>query len=106
MLALKARLHWQLLMLLVNGCAGAKRGILGLSGVEEDVGMIGLHWNHRFLQLVPWQGSVTWEVCKGIECAVEIIVRRCLPSNQQGLAVYASATSCMHSASIQNIHCK
>lgn len=42
--------------------AGAKRGILGLSGIEEDVGMIGLHWNHRFVQLVPWRGPVTWEV--------------------------------------------
>ena len=43
--------------------AGAKRGILGLSGVEEDVGMIGLHWNDRFLELVPWTGRVEWEVC-------------------------------------------
>ncbi|KAK9792704.1 hypothetical protein WJX73_007933 [Symbiochloris irregularis] len=41
---------------------GAKRSILGLSAVVEDVGMIGLHWNDRFLELVPWTGSVQWEV--------------------------------------------
>lgn len=42
--------------------AGAKRGVLGLPGIEEDVGMIGLHWGHRFLELVPWAGIVNWEV--------------------------------------------
>ena len=43
--------------------AGAKRGVKALPGVEEDVGMIGLHWGGTFIELVPWTGRVTWQVC-------------------------------------------
>jgi tocopherol cyclase len=39
---------------------GARRGLLGVPGVEEDVGMIGVHWNGTFIELVPWNGQVTW----------------------------------------------
>ena len=42
--------------------AGAKRGVKALPGVEEDVGMIGLHWGEQFIELVPWSGRVTWQV--------------------------------------------
>jgi hypothetical protein len=42
--------------------AGATRGILGLPGIEEDVGMIGLHHAGVFYELVPWTGEVQWEV--------------------------------------------
>ena len=42
--------------------AGAKRGVKALPGVEEDVGMIGLHWGEEFIELVPWSGRVTWQV--------------------------------------------
>ena len=41
---------------------GAKRGVKALPGVEEDVGMIGLHWGGTFLELVPWNGHVNWQV--------------------------------------------
>ena len=39
-------------------CLGARRGILQLPGVEEDVGMIGIHWRGQFIELVPWNGEV------------------------------------------------
>lgn len=41
---------------------GARRGILKLPGVEEDVGLIGIHWQGRFIELVPWTASVNWHV--------------------------------------------
>jgi len=41
---------------------GARRGLLGLPGIEEDVGMIGLHYRGKFIELVPWNGSVEWDV--------------------------------------------
>ena len=41
--------------------AGARRGLLNLPGVEEDVGMVGIHWRGRFIELVPWTGEV--QVC-------------------------------------------
>eukprot|EP00803_Ostreobium_quekettii_P009211 evm.model.scf_772EXC.8 EVM.evm.TU.scf_772EXC.8 scf_772EXC:60971-64254(+) len=40
---------------------GAKRK-LGLQAVEEDVGMIGVHYKGEFIELVPWSGEVEWEV--------------------------------------------
>ena len=42
--------------------AGARRGILKLPGVEEDVGLIGIHWKGEFIELVPWNASVNWDV--------------------------------------------
>lgn len=42
--------------------AGARRGILKLPGVEEDVGLIGIHWQGKFIELVPWNAGVTWEI--------------------------------------------
>ena len=39
-------------------CPGARRGILQLPGVEEDVGMIGIHWRGQFIEMVPWNGEV------------------------------------------------
>jgi len=39
-------------------CPGARRGILQLPGVEEDVGMVGIHWQGQFIELVPWTGKV------------------------------------------------
>lgn len=46
-------------------CAGARRGLLQLPGVEEDVGMVGIHWRGRFIELVPWKGEVQvgWQPC-------------------------------------------
>eukprot|EP00798_Chlamydomonas_sp_ICE-L_P022637 gene22636-29781_t len=42
---------------------GARRGLLlGVPGVEEDVGMIGIHYNGDFIELVPWTGDVSWDV--------------------------------------------
>lgn len=41
---------------------GARRGILKLPGVEEDVGLIGIHWKGEFIELVPWNASVNWDV--------------------------------------------
>ena len=29
-----------------------------LPGVEEDVGMIGIHWRGQFIEMVPWNGEV------------------------------------------------
>jgi len=37
---------------------GARRGVLNLPGIEEDVGLIGIHWRGQFIELVPWNGSV------------------------------------------------
>ena len=42
----------------IFACLGARRGILQLPGVEEDVGMIGIHWRGQFIELVPWNGEV------------------------------------------------
>lgn len=42
--------------------AGARRGILKLPGVEEDVGLIGIHWKGQFIELVPWTATVNWDV--------------------------------------------
>ena len=42
--------------------AGARRGILKLPGVEEDVGLIGIHWKGEFIELVPWNASVNWDI--------------------------------------------
>lgn len=41
---------------------GARRQlILGVPGVEEDVGMLGIHLpDGTFLELVPWAGQVEW----------------------------------------------
>ena len=33
-----------------------------LPGVEEDVGLIGIHWKGQFIELVPWTASVNWDV--------------------------------------------
>ncbi|CAL8467097.1 g6633 [Coccomyxa elongata] len=41
---------------------GARRGLLQLPGVEEDVGMVGIHWRGQFIEMVPWNGDVQWEV--------------------------------------------
>ena len=42
---------------------GARRGlVLGLPGLEEDVGLIGVHWQGRFIELVPWSAEVEWQV--------------------------------------------
>ncbi|CAK0735183.1 hypothetical protein CVIRNUC_000540 [Coccomyxa viridis] len=43
-------------------CVGARRGLLQLPGVEEDVGMVGIHWRGQFIELVPWNGEVQWDV--------------------------------------------
>ena len=42
--------------------AGARRGILNIPGVEEDVGLIGIHWQGKFIELVPWNSAVSWEI--------------------------------------------
>lgn len=40
---------------------GARRGLLGVPNFEENVGMIGIHLpDERFIELVPWAGSVEW----------------------------------------------
>jgi tocopherol cyclase len=41
---------------------GARRQlVLGLPGIEEDVGMLGIHLpDGTFLELVPWAGQVEW----------------------------------------------
>lgn len=51
-------------LLLTRGywLAGATRGILGVPGLEEEVGMVGLHHQGRFYQMVPWAGQVEWQV--------------------------------------------
>lgn len=41
---------------------GARRSLLAVPGFEEDVGMIGIHYRGEFIELVPWEGPVTWEV--------------------------------------------
>ncbi|MEW5297492.1 MAG: hypothetical protein WDW36_000698 [Sanguina aurantia] len=42
---------------------GARRQLLlGLQGSEEDVGMIGIHLDGQFIELVPWTGEVSWDV--------------------------------------------
>ena len=43
---------------------GARRGLLvGVPGVEEDVGMVGVHTSGgEFIELTPWLGDVEWDV--------------------------------------------
>ncbi len=45
-----------------GGAAGARRGILNIPGIEEDVGLIGIHWQGKFIELVPWNAAVSWEI--------------------------------------------
>jgi tocopherol cyclase len=41
---------------------GARRGLLGVPGLEEDVGMVGVHLpGGEFLELTPWRGDVEWD---------------------------------------------
>jgi tocopherol cyclase len=41
---------------------GARRGLLQLPGVQEDVGMIGVHHGGRFYELNVRDSAVAWEV--------------------------------------------
>ncbi|KXZ53182.1 hypothetical protein GPECTOR_7g1074 [Gonium pectorale] len=43
---------------------GARRGlVLGLPGVEEDVGLIGVHLpGGEFVEMVPWNSELEWDV--------------------------------------------
>ena len=41
--------------------SGARRGLLNLP-VDEEVGLVGLHWGDQFHEFVPWKGDVQWEV--------------------------------------------
>jgi tocopherol cyclase len=44
---------------------GARRALaLGLPGIEENVGLIGVHLpgTGEFIELVPWAGEVVWDV--------------------------------------------
>ncbi|PRW18397.1 tocopherol cyclase [Chlorella sorokiniana] len=41
---------------------GALRGLLGVPGVEENVGMIGIHHRGRFYEFLPNNGSLSWDV--------------------------------------------
>ena len=36
--------------------------MLNLPGVREDVGLIGIHHQGQFIELVPWNGSIQWDV--------------------------------------------
>lgn len=49
-----------------------------MPGLEEDVGMIGLHWGDQFLELVPWTGHVSWQVSLtllvGAACTHAVVV--------------------------------
>jgi hypothetical protein len=40
---------------------GARRGLLGVPGLEEDVGLVGITLpGGRFVELTPWTGDVEW----------------------------------------------
>lgn len=41
--------------------SGARRGLLNLP-IDEEVGLVGLHWGDQFHEFVPWKGDVRWEV--------------------------------------------
>ncbi len=41
---------------------GARRGILGLPGVREEVGVVGIHHGGHFYEFVPVTGSLRWDV--------------------------------------------
>jgi tocopherol cyclase len=41
---------------------GGRRALPFLPGAEEDVALIGVHHEGTFIELVPWRGSVEWEV--------------------------------------------
>ncbi len=43
--------------------------MLNLPGVKEDVGLIGVHFRGQFVELVPWNGAVTWDVAPWGRCA-------------------------------------
>ena len=41
---------------------GARRGLLNLPGVQEDVGLIGIHHQGKFYELSPKDSTVSWNV--------------------------------------------
>lgn len=41
---------------------GALRGLLGVPGVEENVGMVGIHHRGRFYEFLPNLGRLSWDV--------------------------------------------
>lgn len=41
---------------------GALRGLLGVPGVEENVGMVGIHHRGQFYEFLPNNGSIAWDV--------------------------------------------
>ena len=48
------------------GCSvtavGALRGLLGVPGVEENVGLVGIHHGGRLYEFLPNTGTVSWDV--------------------------------------------
>jgi tocopherol cyclase len=86
--------------------------VLGLQGVEEDVGMLGIHLpDGTFLELVPWAGEVEWSAdpwgrwwlrarASGYEAVLEAtceadagtVLRA--PTSDNGLAPHCKVGSC------------
>lgn len=87
---------------------GARRQlVLGVPGVEEDVGMLGIHLpDGTFLELVPWAGQVGgWNGCERVTSLSPTSTRpvwltwgavglNCrLPADQ---GAWLSVSSCVH----------
>jgi tocopherol cyclase len=41
---------------------GGRRGLPALPGSFENVAMVGVHYDGKFFEFVPWKGNVEWEI--------------------------------------------
>ncbi|CAK9217940.1 unnamed protein product [Sphagnum jensenii] len=41
---------------------GGRRGLPALPGSFENVAMVGVHYEGKFFEFVPWKGNVEWEI--------------------------------------------
>ncbi len=57
---------------------GARRGILNLPGVREDVGVIGIHHDGQFINIVPAGGPLRWDVSPWGRHAMRMFTRTLL----------------------------
>jgi len=41
---------------------GGRRGLPFVPGSFEEVAMVGIHYDSKFYEFVPWEGNVEWEI--------------------------------------------
>ena len=63
--------------------------MLNLPGVKEDVGLIGVHFRGHFIELVPWNGSVEWDVAPWGRCELVLCHHRALQQTRAALISFS-----------------